>query len=290
MAFPVLLQKLFKNFGAGSQLNNSILPPPTSTELGAVRAGANVTIDANGVISADGAVKTVNNVSPDSNGNIAITSVTKATQDASGNVITSTYLTKTDASNTYLGKSSKATSATSADSATKATQDASGNVITSTYETKANAIVGLSVSGKTITYTKGDSTTGTITTQDTNTTYSSGTGISVGSDNKINLATVVTAGNGGPTANASPDFSGTFTVPYFEYDAYGRITARTNRTITLPAKPATDLPNIGAKNFSASVGLRSGYYSVTFTVARDAYGRVTNFTKSTSNDCAAQCD
>lgn len=142
MAFPVLLQKLFKNFGAGSQLNNSILPPPTSTELGAVRAGANVTIDANGVISADGAVKTVNSTSPDANGNISITSVTnatnatKATQDASGNVITSTYLTKTDASNTYLGKSAKAASATSADSATKATQDGSGNTITSTYVKK----------------------------------------------------------------------------------------------------------------------------------------------------------
>lgn len=139
MAFPVLLQKLFKNFGAGSQLNNSILPPPTSTELGAVRAGANVTIDSNGVISADGAVKTVNNASPDANGNITVTSVTnatKATQDASGNVITSTYLTKADASNTYLGKSAKAASATSADSATKATKDGSGNTITSTYVKK----------------------------------------------------------------------------------------------------------------------------------------------------------
>lgn len=55
--------------------------------------------------------------------------------------------------------------ATSADSATKATQDGSGNTITSTY------IKGLSVSGKTITYTKGDDTTDTITTQDT--TYTS---------------------------------------------------------------------------------------------------------------------
>lgn len=36
-------------------------------------------------------------------------------------------------------------------------------------------ITGLSVSGKTITYTKGDGNTGTITTQDTNTTYSDAT-------------------------------------------------------------------------------------------------------------------
>ena len=60
-----------------------------------------------------------------------------------------------------------------ASSATKATQDSAGQQINTTY------IKGLSVSGKTITYTKGDGTTGTITTQDTNTTYSAGTGISL---------------------------------------------------------------------------------------------------------------
>ena len=54
-------------------------------------------------------------------------------------------------------------------SATKATQDSAGQQINTTY------IKGLSVSGKNITYTKGDGTTGTITTQDTNTTYSVGT-------------------------------------------------------------------------------------------------------------------
>ena len=53
--------------------------------------------------------------------------------------------------------------ATSAGSATKATQDSDSQQITTTY------IKGLSVSGRTITYTKGDNTTGTITTQDTNT-------------------------------------------------------------------------------------------------------------------------
>lgn len=50
--------------------------------------------------------------------------------------------------------------------ATKATQDSAGQQINTTY------IKGLSVSGRTITYTKGDGTTGTITTQDNNTTYS----------------------------------------------------------------------------------------------------------------------
>lgn len=48
-----------------------------------------------------------------------------------------------------------------ASTATKATQDSAGQQINTTY------IKGLSVSGKTITYTRGDGGTGTITTQDT---------------------------------------------------------------------------------------------------------------------------
>ena len=127
----------------------------------------------------------------------------------------------------------------------------------------------------------------------TNTTYSSGTGISIGTDNKVNLATVVTAGNGGPTADASPGFGGTFTVPYFTYDAYGRITARTNRTITLPAKPATELPNIGAKDFSKSFGAGSySMCSMTVKVSRDAYGRLTAINGSYSSTCSTcqTCD
>lgn len=54
-----------------------------------------------------------------------------------------TFLTKTEASNTYLGKTAKAASASTADSATKATQDASGNVITTTYATKSEVTSGL---------------------------------------------------------------------------------------------------------------------------------------------------
>lgn len=42
-----------------------------------------------------------------------------------------------------------------------------------------DAITGLSVSGKTVTYTKGDGSTGTITTQDTDTTYFAGAGIAL---------------------------------------------------------------------------------------------------------------
>lgn len=61
-----------------------------------------------------------------------------------------------------------ATSAGSTTTATKATQDSAGQQINTTY------IKSLSVSGKVITYAKGNGTTGTITTQDTNTTNTTG--------------------------------------------------------------------------------------------------------------------
>ena len=72
------------------------------------------------------AVFKVNGQVPDEEGNIQIDEVTKASQDGNGNVISSTYVKKTD----------KIANASLADSAIKATQDASGNVITTTYATK----------------------------------------------------------------------------------------------------------------------------------------------------------
>ena len=202
----------------------------------------------------------------------------------------------------------------------KVNKDSAGQQINTTY------IKGLSVSGKTITYTKGDGTTGTITTQDTNTTYSAATqsaaglmsaadktkldGIATGAnkythpsytakssgfykvtvdasghvsataavakaditglgipaqdttysaatqsaaglmsaDDKKKLDGVaasannyshpnsgVTASSYGPSANASPAHSGTFSVPYITVNAAGHITSASTKTITLPA-------------------------------------------------------
>lgn len=81
-------------------------------------------------------IKSINGTKPDTSGNVSITRVDSAA------------------------------SADTAESATKATQDDAGQQINSTY------IKSLSVNGRTITYTKGNGSTGTITTQDTNTTYS----------------------------------------------------------------------------------------------------------------------
>ena len=85
------------------------------------------------------------------------------------------------------------------------------------YETKANAITGLSVSGRTITYTKGNGTIGTITTQDT--TYNNATTSAAGlmsKDDKTKLngitsgATKVEAS----TTNGNIKINGTETTVY----------------------------------------------------------------------------
>ena len=43
-------------------------------------------------------------------------------------------------------------------------------------------------------------------------------------------------GNFGPSADASPDHSGTFSVPYFTVNSAGHVTAASTKTITLPAQ------------------------------------------------------
>ena len=49
----------------------------------------------------------------------------------------------------------------------------------------------------------------------------------------------VTAGSYGPSANASPGHTGTFSVPYITVDAKGRVTSASTKTITLPADANT---------------------------------------------------
>ena len=105
----------------------------------------------------------------------------KALKDNDGNDIPTTYAKRADL-NGYLpvdGKavdSAKADTATSAASATKATQDSAGQQINTTY------IKNVSVNGRTITFTRGDGTTFTITTQDTVTTNFSNWSVSNGTN------------------------------------------------------------------------------------------------------------
>ena len=102
----------------------------------------------------------------------------------------------------------------------KANKDGSGNTIVDTYSTKANTISALSVSGRVITYTRADNTTGTITTQDTIYTLPvAGTGVNgtlggikVGSGLSIDAGTGVLSATGGGTAD-SVEWSGVLNKP-----------------------------------------------------------------------------
>ena len=122
----------------------ALVPDSTTTVKGIVQLSDNITADASSITKAvtphaivqQNYAKSINGVKPDTSGNVSITRVNSAA------------------------------SADTAKSATKATQDSAGQQINSTY------IKSLSVNGRTITYTKGNGSTGTITTQDTNTTYS----------------------------------------------------------------------------------------------------------------------
>ena len=98
----------------------------------------------------------------------------------------------------------------------RAIGDEDGNNIKSTYSTKANTIRGLSVSGRVITYTKDDGTTGTITTQDTIYTLPTATstrlgGIKVGNRLQITDDGVLSVLNGGTADNV--DWSGVLNKP-----------------------------------------------------------------------------
>ena len=88
--------------------------------------------------------------------------------------------------------------------ATKATQDSAGQQINTTY------IKSLSVNGKVITYTKGDNTTGTITTQDTN-TWIAMKGATASANGSVGFINVVP-----PMANHNKAYwraDGTWSVP-----------------------------------------------------------------------------
>lgn len=120
--------------------------------------------------------------------------------------------------------------ATAADSATKATQDSAGQQIDTTY------IKGLAVSGKAITYTKGDDTTGTITTQDT--TYTNMIGATASAAGKNGLVPA-------PAAGEQVKFlrgDGTWVVPTdTKYSVMGSATASTGGVSGLvPASAAGD--------------------------------------------------
>ena len=115
------------------------------------------------LIEEAGKVKTINGCLPDETGNISIPiSVNNIQRDATGNITLTPAdigASASDHTHDYLPSTGKAVSAGSADSATK---DGSGQIIADNY------IKNVTVSGRTVTFTRGNGTTFSIQTQDTN--------------------------------------------------------------------------------------------------------------------------
>jgi hypothetical protein len=109
-------------------------------------------------------------------------------------------------------------------------------------------------------------------------------------NNILALASIITAGNAGPTGNTSPGYGGTFTVPYFTFDAQGRITGTANRIITMPAKGGGATAYITAASVTATRGyikfsnkllIQWGYETVSGSVALKTLTFPTAFANTT---------
>ena len=87
-------------------------------------------------------------------------------------------------------------------------------------------------------------------TGDVTGSVSSKAGWSIGTTLKSLFATA--PGAVGPTANASPSYGGTITVPQITVDKAGRVTAISPRTITLPSAPSNVSGNAGTATKFAS--------------------------------------
>ena len=81
------------------------------------------------------------------------------------------------------------------------------------------SITNLSVSGRTITYTKGDGTTGTVTTQDTNTTYGNFKGATASADGGSGLVPAPTKGNEGKYLKADGTWGTPANTTYSDFKA-----------------------------------------------------------------------
>lgn len=96
-------------------------------------------------------------------------------------------------------------------------------------------ITNLSVSGKTVTFTKGDGTTGTITTQDTNTTYGNFKGATASADGGSGLVPAPTKGNEGKYLKADGTWGTPANTTYADMKGATSSAAGTHGLVPAPA-------------------------------------------------------
>lgn len=197
------------------------------------------------------AIKSVNGALPDAAGNVTITaeavsgavqSVNGIKPDGTGNV---TLDVEVDLSNLVDLTSTQ----TITGAKTFNTMEVSGSTVLR-GQTSANLlhVTGAETNDSTLTVTGKTTLNGGVTiagsaTAPTPASTASGAEIITAEwiDDNVNnrLQDTVAAGSVGPSSNASPSHGGSFTVPQITVDAKGRVTAKNNRTITLPSAPSS---------------------------------------------------
>lgn len=197
----------------------------------AINAGTNITFD----ISEENAV-TINNTytlptASSTLGGVKTTSTVTSTSGLTACPIISgvPYYKNTDTHHTaylYLGASGASANATSAVS----------NPYINLRENSTNRS-SLQIKGGTNVTVSGNNGIITISSTDSDTTYSAGTGLSL-SGTTFNHSNSITAGSVGSAQ--SPSHGGTFAIPKITYDAQGHITGATTVNITLPGDSNTD--------------------------------------------------
>lgn len=161
-------------------------------------------------------------------------------------------------------------------------QPISGGIIASSSNGTSidNVIKGLSISGKTITYTKGDDTTGTLITQDT--TYTGENGVTV-SGTKISNSGVRSISTGSTNGTISVNTNGTsaeVAVKGVSAAAYKGID-----TSIAAASTSTNLPTSKAvASFVEGKGYKTTDNNTTYTLTQDATdGHKITLTPSSGN-------
>lgn len=133
--------------------------------------------------------------------------------------------------------------------------DTAGNTIGTSNSITSGAVAAIKAGNSNITLTSSGGVI-TISSTDTNTTYSNGTGLSLSGTtfNHSNSVVASTASEGGVSRLLA--FGSTFNIPSVSYDAQGHITGKGSITLTMPANPASTTYSLdGSSSVANSVYL-----------------------------------
>ena len=225
---------------------------PTNTDthytsknvVGATTATSNTT---SALTNGNVYLNSVENGSVTSTHKISGSGATTVTTDKSGNIVISSTNTNTDTKVTQTvttsdasyplllapsGQTATATTTSYFDSGV--TLNPSTNTIAANVSGSAASCTGNAATATKLATARNIKLTGDVTGS------ASFNGSADASISSTLASSGVTAGSYGPSANASPAHSGTFSVPYITVDAKGRVTAASTKTIKLPSDNNTD--------------------------------------------------